>query len=243
MKYLRQKLAVMGFQADEMTDAADQPAVFIVSPGKKPDQLTELMKKLAPGSVLIGGQTGSELYEQAERHGIKYANIMEDEAFAVQNSVPTAEGAVSLIISNTECVLRGMDIAITGFGRIGKVLSQMLYHLGANVHVIARNPVDRAWAVGFHVSGLDALREELKLCGVLVNTVPAPIIGRDALMAMKKNSLLIELASFPYGFDQKIAEELGHRVIPAQGLPAKSAPESAAEYMAEAVLRLVRNFA
>jgi dipicolinate synthase subunit A len=243
MKYLRQKLIGNGFFADEIIDVFGEPAIFIESPGKKPDQLIELLIKLAPGSVLIGGQSGNELYEQAEKCGIKYINIMQDEAFAVQNAVPTAEGAVSLIISNTERVLRGMDIAITGFGRIGKVLSQMLYHLGANVHVFARNPIDRAWAMGFHVSDLCAIRDEIHSCGVLANTVPFRIIGKDTLDAMPKNSLLIELASYPYGFDAKLAEESGHRAIIAQALPAKMAPESAAEYMYEAVLRLVRNIA
>lgn len=240
MKYLGQKLNQNGYKAKELNEIPESPAVFIVSPGKKPDQLAELVKELPPGSVLVGGQTGEELTAQAQKRGVRYVNIMEDEAFSVQNAVPTAEGALALILSNTEYVLRGTDAAITGFGRIGKILSQMLHHMGAAVHVIARNPVDRAWAMGFHVCELAAMRDELRGCRILVNTVPAQIIGINELQAMQPNSLLIELASFPYGFDARLAEEMGHRVIMAQALPAKTAPESAAEYMAEAVMRIAR---
>ena len=239
MKYLRQKLNNKGYEAREFTAVPKEPAILIISPGKKPDQLIEIMKELAPGSVLVGAQSSDALKEQASLCGVQYLNLMEDEAFAVQNAIPTAEGALSIILSNTECVLRGMDIAIVGFGRIGRVLSQMLYLLGANVHVIARNPIDRAWATGFSTCDLKAMPEELKICKVLVNTVPAQIIGKNALQALPEKSLLIELASTPYGFDGDTARELGHMVILAQALPAKVAPDSASDYMAEAVLRLI----
>lgn len=242
MKYLRKKLNHKGYEAREFTAVPKEPAILIVSPGKKPEQLIEIMKELAPGSVLIGAQVSDGLNEQASLFGVQYHNIMEDEAFAVQNAIPTAEGALSIILTNTECVLRGMDIAVVGFGRIGKMLAQMLYLLGANVHVVARNPVDRAWATGFHTCDLKAMPEELQVCKVLVNTVPAQIIGKNALQALPPKTLLIELASMPYGFDGDMATELGHQVIIAQALPAKVAPDSASGYMAEAVLRLISQY-
>jgi len=239
MKYLCQKLIAKGFEAEEFREFPAEPVYFIASPGKNPEQLIELIKGLAPGSILLGAQKSKNLYEQAEISGVKFLNIMEDEAFAVQNAVPTAEGALSVILANTECVLRGLDVAITGYGRIGKVLAPMLKCLGANVHVIARNPVDRAWAMGLKTCDLNAMQEELRSCKVLINTVPSQIIDENALRTMPKGSLLIELASPPYGFDVKAAEALGHKAVMAQALPAKSAPESAADYLADAVLRLI----
>ena len=41
------------------------------------------------------------------------------------------------------------------------------------------------------------------------------------------------------GFDADMAKELGHRAIVAPGLPAKTAPCSAAEFMADAIERLI----
>lgn len=53
----------------------------------------------------------------------------------------------------------GMHVAITGFGRIGRILAKMLHSLGASVHVIARNPIDRAWAMGYESCGLEDMKE------------------------------------------------------------------------------------
>lgn len=227
-----------GCDAQALGEAPGEVVCLIASPGKKIDELLALAEKLPPGSALIGGQNAAYIEPAAKARGIRYACITDDEAFAVQNAVPTAEGALSIIIANTERTVLGMDVAIAGFGRIGRALAPMLHQLGAHVHVIARNPVQRAWAAAYRCYALGDIREALGLCTVLVNTVPARIIDTDTLACMKKGSLAIELASYPYGYDAGEAEALGIRSILAPGLPAKVAPCSAAEYMADAVARL-----
>lgn len=239
MKYLSSILSGRGYSVKGFDFASDGQICLIVSPGKTPDMLVGLIEKLSPGSVLIGGQRGGLVYDSAKEHSIRYIDIAADEAFAVKNAVPTAEGALMLILQNSERTVMGMHVAITGFGRIGRILANMLHSLGAIVHVVARNPIDRAWAMGYESCGLESMKEAFFRCGTVVNTVPAHIIGRDELDALARGSLIIELASHPYGFDAEMARELGHRVILAPGLPAKTAPYSAAEFMADAIERLI----
>lgn len=227
-----------GYNAQAFTQTPVEAACLIVSPGKKVGELLGIVEKLPPGSVLIGGQSASYIEPAAKARGVRYACVTDDETFAVQNAIPTAEGALSLIISNTERTILGMDIAIVGFGRIGKALAPMLHQLGARVHVVARNPVQRAWAGAYRSYAIEEMEDVLKRCSVLVNTVPARVIDYDALSSMKEGSLAIELASYPYGYDDDDAETLGLRSILALGLPAKYAPVSAAEYLADAVDRL-----
>lgn len=239
MKYLSGILSGRGYPVKGFDSSADGPVCLIVSPGKTPDMLVGLIERLSPGSVLIGGQRSGLVYDSAKEHSIRYINIAADEAFAVKNAVPTAEGALMLILENSDRTVMGMHVAITGFGRIGRILAKMLHSLGASVHVIARNPIDRAWAMGYESCGLEDMKEVFFRCAAVVNTVPAPIIGRDELDALERGSLIIELASHPYGFDADMAKELGHRAIVAPGLPAKTAPCSAAEFMADAIERLI----
>ncbi len=239
MKCLSGILLDKGYPVRELDTMADDQVCLIVSPGKTPDMLVGLIKKLSPGSVLIGGQRSGLVYDSAKEHSIRYIDIAADETFAVKNAVPTAEGALMLILENSDRTVMGMNVAITGFGRIGRILAKMLHSLGAGVHVIARNPIDRAWAMGYESYGLEDMKEVFLKCGTVVNTVPAHIIGRDELDALACGSLIIELASHPYGFDEEMAKELGHRVILAPGLPAKTAPYSAAEFMADAIERLI----
>lgn len=238
MDELLRILKERGCDAQALGEAPEEACCLIVSPGKKVDELLTLLEKLPPGSVLIGGQSAAYIEPAAKARGVRYACVTDDETFAVQNAVPTAEGALSIIIANTEHTVSGLDVAIVGFGRIGKALAPMLHQLGARVHVIARSPVQRAWAAAYRCHAPEEMKEALEHCAVLVNTAPARIISRDALSRMKKGSLAIELASYPYGYDAGEAESLGIRSIAAHGLPAKVAPCSAAEYLADAALRL-----
>jgi len=50
---------------------------------------------------------------------------------------------------------------------------------------------------------------------------------------MKKDSLIIDLASYPGGIDFEIAKELGIKTNWALGLPGKVSPKSVATYMME----------
>lgn len=242
MKYLSEILTSKHYETQPFYIMPDYPFCLIVSPAKKVEQLLEIINKMPPESILIGGQNSEYVKPYSEKNNITYIEITKDEAFAVQNAVPTAEGTISLILSNTESTIQGMDIAITGYGRIGKILAPMLKALGANVHIIARNPVQRAWAMEYKTSDLQNIKKELSTCKVLVNTVPEQIIDKATLEALPPHSLILELASYPFGYNAEIAQELGHNCILASGLPSKIAPYSAAEYMADAVLRLTENF-
>ena len=67
------------------------------------------------------------------------------EEFAVRNAVPTAEGALEIAMGEYDGMIAGSRCLVTGFGRIGKVLSGMLKGMGARVTVSARKPEDLAW--------------------------------------------------------------------------------------------------
>ena len=75
---------------------------------------------------------------------------------------------------------------------------------------------------------------------MVLNTVPAQIIGEEMLAAMQPGAWLMELASAPYGFDRKRAADhgLNSDVLPA--LPAKYAPYSAGLALKKAAVMLLK---
>ena len=75
--------------------------------------------------------------------------------------------------------------------------------------------------------------------GMVLNTVPAPIIDTQALKALPKGAWLLELASAPYGFNRDEARRLDLKSDVLPGLPAKYACESAALALKEAAMRLL----
>lgn len=147
----------------------------------------------------------------------------------------TAEGAIALL--RPETGLSGAHILLLGYGRIARLLARELQKAGALVTAAARSGEQRAWAEaeGIEALPLDALSGALDRFDVIIGTIPAPVLTEPLLAPVRKDALLLELASAPGGIDAAAAHERGLRYIRAPGLPAKYAPERAAVILRDAV--------
>lgn len=147
----------------------------------------------------------------------------------------TAEGAIALL--RPETGFSGAHILLLGYGRIARLLARELQKAGALVTAAARSGEQRAWAEaeGIEALPLDALSGALDRFDVIIGTIPAPVLTEPLLALVRKDALLLELASAPGGIDAAAAHERGLRYIRAPGLPAKYAPERAAVILRDAV--------
>ena len=147
----------------------------------------------------------------------------------------TAEGAIALL--RPETGLSGAHILLLGYGRIARLLARELQKPSALVTAAARSGEQRAWAEaeGIEALPLDALSGALDRFDVIIGTIPAPVLTEPLLALVRKDALLLELASAPGGIDAAAAHERGLRYIRAPGLPAKYAPERAAVILRDAV--------
>jgi dipicolinate synthase subunit A len=130
-------------------------------------------------------------------------------------------------------------VLLLGYGMFGKAIGWRLRALGAKVWVMARRQKQRQEAVG---DGLLAVAPQqlprlVQRVDLVLNTIPAVVLGRELLAGFPAHTLFLELASPPYGIDLPAAAELGKKVEVLPGLPAKYAPASAADALAWAVLR------
>lgn len=197
----------------------------------------ELIASLWEGQRLFGGALGDGLCLAALRQGLSVEDLLRREDFAVGNAALTAEGAIGELIANSEQSLWRSRVLLCGWGRIGKILALRLLGLGAQLCVAARGASSRATAAALGAESCDfaALRARMGEFDFLINTVPARVLDESALCAAKDGALLLELASAPGGFDRKLAENIGLRVLCAPGLPGRVSPRSAAEVMREAI--------
>ena len=164
------------------------------------------------------------------------------EELTVYNAAITAEGAIAAAIDNTEHTLLGSRCLITGFGRIGKLLAHRLSLFGCDVSVTSRRPETDSWieSYGFNRVGAEELERYADLYDIIFNTVPQPILTSAVLKKLKRDCLLVELASPPYGIDFETAESEGVQVVKASGLPAKTAPKSAAQIIYNTINNILR---
>ena len=200
-----------------------------------------LLKEMNKDQLLLGGRFENKDVELAKSYGIRYIDYFEREELNVLNAVPTAEGALAIAMNELPVTIHSSKAAVLGYGRIGKVLSRILSSLGAYVTVVARKPSDIAWINirGFESRHFRELKEALYDVDVIFNTVPSVVVDREVLSSLKKDVLIIDLASKPGGVDLKSAKDLNVKVIWALSLPGKVAPVSAGKIIEKCLLNIL----
>ena len=207
-------------------------------------KLNSLLAYLDSSVQVIGGKLPTTFAYAARDRGARVFDLLELDSLEVKNAYITAEAAVSVAMNNLNKCIGESKIAITGFGRISKQLSRLLFALGADVTVAARKDSDLAFAETLGYSTLkiggerwcDPLR---KGYDVIYNTVPHTIFDRKFLDSVSKKTLIVELASVPGGFDICAAQELGTNISWALSLPGKYAPESAGALIGKCICELI----
>ncbi|MBR1883727.1 MAG: NAD-binding protein [Clostridia bacterium] len=217
--------------------------VYINSEMIKIDEIIFSLKKKG-GSFLITGGLNNECKERLERNNINYIDIMESERFLINNSLATAEGTIKVIMENTDRTLKGDNVLIIGFGRIGKELARLLKCFGANVTVIARREevINEIVNEGYNASYITDLKDIITKQNVIINTAPAIILNSSLLDLVNKSALIVDVASKPGGVDYMHAEKLGLRVIWELGIPSKYSPDSASDFVKEEVDEIIAKY-
>lgn len=204
--------------------------------------IDEVAEKMPPDALLLGGMIPQEFLLRTGERKIKCIDYYEREELTVMNAIPTAEGAVAIAMDELPITLNGMKAAVLGFGRVANILSHKLAALGVSVTVFARKIHARAWAraYGYGAEEFDAISAHIAEYDCVFNTVPRVVIDSAVLGKMRRDTLIIDLASKPGGVDCICARECGIKVIPALSLPGRVAPDTAGGYIADTVMNIIR---
>lgn len=192
--------------------------------------------------TLIAGSINSKVYDIANNENINIIDIMKREELAILNTISTAEGAIEIAISNTNRIIHGSNVLILGFGRIGKVLARKLDGLSAKVTCAARKDEDIAWirSYGYIPTNIVELEEGLSEYDIIINTVPDIILTKEKLRYIKKDCLLIDLASNPGGMDREAIKSRKLKFIWALALPGKVAPITTAQFIKDTIYNILK---
>lgn len=204
--------------------------------------MDEILDAMHKKQIFAAGCIPASFEAACIDRGIHCTDLLKQEELAVLNAIPTAEGAIQAAMEHMKITLHDSNALILGYGRIGKILAQMLRGIGAHVLVAARKKADFAWIRSCDCQPVEyaQLERHLAQADVVFNTVPHVLLGRDHLKQMNSSCMIIELASKPYGVDPKVAKEEGIDVILASSLPGKVAPVTAAKYIKETVYQIVK---
>lgn len=191
--------------------------------------------------VFAGGLNKHQLYLLDEKE-IKYYDYSDSEEFLVYNAFLTAQGALKLLLDNTDKSLTRNKALITGYGRIGKALANLLSKLNVSVTVCVRSngQFNLAECMGFDAMKFDDLKRNLYDVDYVFNTVPQCVFNEEHIANMKSDAIYFELASAPYGVDRAIFDSRHARFVDGGALPGRYTPCSAGEIIAKIIDTTIR---
>lgn len=203
--------------------------------------LEELAKEIE-NKIFIAGNIKNDFYNLIENKNTKIIDLLNREELVVLNTISTAEGAIQIAMEETTRTIHGSNILVLGFGRVGKILANMLKGIGANVFCEARKNVDLAWikAYGYEPVRLNEIENILGKFNIIINTIPSIVLKEEQLIKINKDSLIIDLASNPGGVDRNCAKKLGIKTIWALSLPGKVAPLTSAEFIKDTIYNIFK---
>ena len=212
-------------------------------------RLADVISKTEADTVVLGGKLDAAFTVNATKKQITLIDYFECEELQIKNAVPTAEGAVAIALDELPITIFGSDIAVVGYGRVGKAVAKLLRAMGAKVKVAARSGEQLAYAeidgctpVSLKKTGDNPLPlRAVGECDVIFNTVPYRIFTKEVLSGFRRDTLIIDLAGDDGGVDRAAAESLGIKTIWALSLPGKVAPFTAANIVCDCVLELLRD--
>jgi dipicolinate synthase subunit A len=204
--------------------------------------LQDLFHTFNKAQKIFIGKVTPELLEMAQKYDITLHDYLQREEMAILNAIPTAEGAIQIALEEMPITLWDCKALILGYGRIGKVLSKNLAAMGSQVDVVSRKYADMAWVktMGYKSITYGELEGRLPRYDVIFNTVPSKMLKRDQLEKVKKDCLIVDLASKPGGIDLNAASDLGIKTVWALSLPGKVAPVTAAAVIKETLLNMLK---
>ncbi len=236
----------MGLHSGELSDIMDTADAFILPLPVSKDGVTlhaPLAEKTIPLEELFGGIGKRPVFcgmkSRIAYSGLQLFDYSEREEFAVANAVATSEGAVETAMLEYDGTVNGSRCLVTGYGRIGKILADMLHGLGADVTVSARSLKDLAYirAKGFRAIETGNLQGRYDM---IFNTVPCMVLDAHTLARIAADALVIDLASLPGGVGFKAAQRLSIKTVHALSLPGKVAPKTSGIIIKNAVYNIIR---
>lgn len=198
-------------------------------------------KQLHPQTIIITMIHNDYLDALSKQYGFQYYAFLDEEDFVDRNSILTAEGVISYLISHRRFPIYHSQIHVLGYGHCGQVIVRDFIALRAYVHVGIRNcqlfeDIEKAGAKPYHLDHMD-----LSDCDVLINTIPSQVVTSSKLDQAPTSMMILDIASYPYGVDHHYALSKGFNSIILPSIPSKYAYGYAGRMMTDFMKEKMKN--
>ena len=200
-----------------------------------------IFKNLKKDCILLTLIHNDYLEELSNEYHFHYCALLDKEEFIRKNSILTAEGLISYLIVHRRYPIYHSCITVLGYGHCAQPIIQYLKAMGAKVTVAVRN---KKWKDNIESLGccFCYLKDVvLSQVDILINTIPSIIIEKEKLDLAKKDILIVDIASYPYGIDHHYALSIGLNSQILSSIPNKYAYGYAGKMIADEIEGMFKN--
>ncbi len=249
-RYLGNMLAKHGFNVIEVSKTSyetsslteitaaeeSQSEILLLPIPVSKDTLNEIIPFIHSESYIIGGILPdylSDICKLEKAHIFDYMKVPE---VAILNAIATAEGAVCEAICSGDTNLHSSECLVIGYGKCGSVLADKLSGLKAKVKILTTSPENKAKAIA---AGYALSSDDFSEYDYIFNTAPAMVITQERIDTLKKDCIIIDIASKPGGTDFDYCESKGVTAKLCLGLPAKYSPKTSAKIIFDEIMNFL----
>lgn len=201
------------------------------------EKLKEELTNCKGPLMVFAGAMNEEWRLFLETNGIVYWDFMKLPEVVEGNGWITAEATLAEVLNHGDYSVQGQRVLVTGYGCCGQKIAKVFSALGAEVTVAARRLEVREEiaAAGYVAVSFAEVTSVAASVDTVINTVPAQVITRAVVQGMRKDAIIVDIASSPGGTDFDAAKERGIQAYLSLGLPGKYTTTSSAMLLKEAI--------
>ncbi len=199
----------------------------------------DFFKTLKKGVKVYTGAKNTELKDKFVKKNISFIEVLVSQEMAILNALPTAEGVIYNIIGDYDKCLVGAEVLVLGYGLCGTEIVNKLKALKSEVTVLEECELKKAQA---RVNGIKTIEiKEIKehKFDIIINTIPIQIVDNQTLDKMDKKTLIFDIASAPFGFEEGAMISRGIRYKKLRGLPSKFGVRYSSENISSYIIKSV----
>ncbi|TCK97948.1 dipicolinate synthase subunit A [Natranaerovirga hydrolytica] len=185
--------------------------------------IEEVINQKINDKTIIGGAFSDELKILEPTNTV--FDLVEEEDFEIYNAIPTSEGVIHILMSESEITINESQTLILGFGKCAISQSKALSALGSHITISARNQKQIAMAkiYNYNTLPLESIHQHIEEFDFIVNTIPRKILDAKKINH-NQSQIIVDIAN-------QLNDEMINKtkIINARGIPGKYFPKTAAD--------------
>lgn len=192
--------------------------------------------------VVFSAMADDEFLSKISDAELKHYDFYKREELIILNASLTAQAVLELVLVNSNVSLSDLKILVTGYGKTGEAIADILLANKVSLTIAARKIKDRARAETKNIRAISfsEIKDYSHEFQIVINTVPDMVIGKNLLSTFSEECIFFEVASKPYGIDIGEAEKQNKKIIIASSLPGKYVSKTAGEVIAKTIINMIK---